>query len=85
MGGRSPALLHCLPDLRRRRRGVLIGARDGAVAGVGHGADTLAVRHRRELTSFAARGRPPARRTPWPARPERIDLAEVHDAFAPFD
>jgi acetyl-CoA acetyltransferase len=56
------------------------------IAGVGQGTDTLAVRHRPDLTSFSA--------TQTAARaafamagfgPERIDFAEVHDAFSPFE
>jgi acetyl-CoA C-acetyltransferase len=56
------------------------------VAGVGQGADTLAVRHRVELTSFAAT-RTAAREAYAMAGfgPERIDVAEVHDAFTPFE
>src|SRR2546428_65257 len=56
------------------------------VAGIGQGTDTLAVRHRRVLTSFTAT-RMAAREAYGMARfgPELVDVAEVHDAFAPFE
>jgi len=80
-------LLHCCP-ISDGAAAVLLSAERATVrvAGVGHGADTLAVRHRRELTSFAAT-RAAAREAYAMAGfgPERIDLAEVHDAFAPFE
>jgi acetyl-CoA acetyltransferase len=80
-------LLHCCPISDGAAAVVLSAERATVrVAGVGHGADTLAVRHRRELTSFAAT-RAAAREAYAMAGfgPERIDLAEVHDAFAPFE
>jgi acetyl-CoA C-acetyltransferase len=80
-------LLHCCP-ISDGAAAVVLGAAPTPVrvAGIGHGADTLAVRHRRELTSFAAT-RAAAREAYAMAGfgPERIDLAEVHDAFAPFE
>ena len=80
-------LMHCCPISDGAAAVVLSAERATVrVAGVGHGADTLAVRHRRELTSFAA-SRAAAREAYAMAGfgPERIDLAEVHDAFAPFE
>jgi acetyl-CoA C-acetyltransferase len=80
-------LMHCCP-ISDGAAAVVLGAAPTPVrvAGVGHGADTLAVRHRRELTSFAAT-RAAAREAYAMAGfgPERIDLAEVHDAFTPFE
>ena len=80
-------LMHCCP-ISDGAAAVVLGAAPAAVriAGMGHGADTLAVRHRRELTSFAAT-RAAAREAYAMAAfgPERVDLAEVHDAFAPFE
>jgi acetyl-CoA C-acetyltransferase len=80
-------LMHCCP-ISDGAAAVVLGAAPTPVrvAGIGHGADTLAVRHRRELTSFAAT-RAAAREAYAMAGfgPERIDLAEVHDAFAPFE
>jgi acetyl-CoA C-acetyltransferase len=80
-------LMHCCP-ISDGAAAVVLSAERAAVrvAGVGHGADTLALRHRRELTSFAAT-RSAAREAYTKAGfgPERIDLAEVHDAFATFE
>jgi acetyl-CoA C-acetyltransferase len=80
-------LLHCCPISDGAAALVLSSARSPVrVAGVGQGTDTLAVRHRRDVTSFAA--------TQTAARaafamagfgPERVEVAELHDAFAPFE
>jgi len=80
-------LMHCCPISDGAAAVVLSAERAMVrVAGVGHGADTLAVRHRRELTTFAAT-RSAAREAYAMAGfgAERIDVAEVHDAFAPFE
>jgi acetyl-CoA acetyltransferase len=80
-------LLHCCPISDGAAAVVLTADRARVrIAGVGHGTDTLAIRHRRELTSFAAT-RAAAREAYAMAGfgPERVDVAEVHDAFAPFE
>jgi acetyl-CoA C-acetyltransferase len=80
-------LLHCCPISDGAAAVVLTADRDRVrVAGIGHGTDTLAVRHRRELTTFAAT-RAAAREAYAMAGfgPERVDVAEVHDAFSPFE
>lgn len=80
-------LMHCCP-ISDGGAAVVLTAERGPVrfAGVGQGTDTLAVRHRSDLTTFRA--------TQMAAReafamagfgPERVDFAEVHDAFAPFE
>ncbi|HEX2440094.1 MAG TPA: thiolase domain-containing protein [Methylomirabilota bacterium] len=80
-------LMHCCP-ISDGAAAVVLNPERGAVrvAGIGHGADTLAVRHRRELTSFVAT-KAAAREAYAQAGfgPERIDVAELHDAFAPFE
>jgi acetyl-CoA C-acetyltransferase len=80
-------LLHCCP-ISDGAAAVVVSAEPARVrvAGIGHGTDTLAMRHRRELTSFGAT-RMAAREAYGMAHfgPERIDVAEVHDAFAPFE
>jgi acetyl-CoA C-acetyltransferase len=80
-------LMHCCPISDGAAAVVLSADRSAVrVAGIGHGADTLAVRHRIDLTSFAAT-RAAAREAYTMAGfgPERVDVAEVHDAFAPFE
>src|SRR5206468_10911840 len=56
------------------------------VDGIGQGTDTLALRHRDTLTTF--RATQTAATTAFAMAgfgPERVDVAEVHDAFAPFE
>jgi acetyl-CoA C-acetyltransferase len=80
-------LMHCCPISDGAAAVVLsAGLAPVRVAGIGQGADTLALRHRRELTSFAAT-RTAAREAYAMAGlgAEQIDVAEIHDAFAPFE
>jgi len=80
-------LLHCCPISDGAAAIVLTSDRTAVrVAGMGQGTDTLAVRHRRELTTFAAT-RAAAREAFAMAGfgPEHVDFAEIHDAFAPFE
>jgi len=80
-------LLHCCPISDGAAAIVLTSDRTPVrVAGMGQGTDTLAVRHRRELTTFAAT-RAAAREAFAMAGfgPEHVDFAEIHDAFAPFE
>lgn len=56
------------------------------VAGIGQGSDFLAVRHRRSLTGFRATQE--AAKAAFQMAgfgPERVKVAEIHDAFAPFE
>lgn len=80
-------LLHCCPISDGAAAVVLTADRTRVrVAGVGQGTDTLAVRHRRLLTSF--RATEAAAHDAFAMAgfgPERVDLAELHDAFAPFE
>jgi acetyl-CoA acetyltransferase len=80
-------LLHCCPISDGAAAVVLTADRTRVrVAGIGQGMDTLAVRHRRELTSF--RATQAAARAAYAMAgfgPERVDFAELHDAFAPFE
>jgi len=80
-------LLHCCPISDGAAAIVLTSDRTPVrVAGMGQGTDTLAVRHRRELVTFAAT-RAAAREAFAMAGfgPEHVDFAEIHDAFAPFE
>jgi len=80
-------LFHCCPIsdgaaalvLTRERRAVRI-------AGIGQGTDSMAVRYRPELTSFrATQAAAEAAYRMAGFGPERVDLAELHDAFTPFE
>ncbi len=56
------------------------------VAGIGQGMDAIAVRYRLDLTSF--RATQAAAQTAYRMAgfgPERVDVAELHDAFSPFE
>jgi acetyl-CoA C-acetyltransferase len=80
-------LLHCCPISDGAAAVVLTAERTRVrIAGIGHGADTLALRHRRELTSFSATQR--AARAAYAMAgvgPASVDFAEVHDAFVSFE
>ncbi len=80
-------LYHCCP-ISDGAAALVLGADPTPVriAGIGQGTDTLAVRHRESLVSFRAT-RDAARAAFRMAGfgPERVEVAEVHDAFAPFE
>jgi acetyl-CoA C-acetyltransferase len=80
-------LLHCCPISDGAAAVVLRAERNAVrVAGIGHGADTLAVRHRHDLCSFrATQAAAQAAFAMAGFGPERVDFAEVHDAFVPFE
>ena len=80
-------LLHCCP-ISDGAAAVVLSADPTPVrvAGIGQGTDTLAVRHRHSLTSFRATQE--AARAAYAMAgfgPERVDFAELHDAFTPFE
>jgi acetyl-CoA acetyltransferase len=80
-------LYHCCP-ISDGAAAVVLAADRAAVriAGVGQGTDTLAVRYRADLTTFAAtQSAAKAAYSMAGIGPERVDFAEVHDAFAPFE
>ena len=80
-------LLHCCP-ISDGAAAVVLTAERGAVrvAGIGHGTDTLAIRHRHDLVSFrATRAAAQAAFAMAGFGPERVDFAELHDAFASFE
>ena len=53
---------------------------------MGQGTDALALRHRESLTSFRATQAAASSAFAMAGfGPERIDMAEIHDAFAPFE
>jgi acetyl-CoA C-acetyltransferase len=80
-------LYHCCPISDGAAAVVL--TRDPAdvrIAGLGQGTDSIAVRYRSDLTSFrATRAAAQAAYRMAGYGPERVDVAEVHDAFSPFE
>jgi acetyl-CoA C-acetyltransferase len=80
-------LLHCCPISDGAAAVVLTGTRASVrLAGIGQGTDTLAVRHRQLLTRFRATQAAAAAAYGMAGfGPERVDFAEIHDAFAPFE
>jgi acetyl-CoA C-acetyltransferase len=80
-------LLHCCPISDGAAAVVLTAERAAVrVAGIGQGTDTLAVRHRHDLVSFrATQAAAQAAFAMAGFGPERVDFAELHDAFAPFE
>jgi acetyl-CoA C-acetyltransferase len=80
-------LYHCCPISDGAAAVVLTAARTSVrVAGIGQGTDALALRHRESLTSFrATRTAAAAAFAMAGFGPERVDVAEIHDAFAPFE
>jgi len=56
------------------------------IAGIGQGTDTIAMRYRSDLTAFVATQT--AAQAAYKMAgfgPERVEVAEIHDAFAPFE
>ncbi len=80
-------LLHCCPISDGAAAVVLTSERARVrIAGIGQGTDTLAVRHRSSLVSFkATQAAAHAAFSMAGFGPERVDVAEIHDAFAPFE
>ena len=80
-------LLHCCPISDGAAAVVLTSEPTPVrVVGIGQGTDTLAVRHRHTLTSFRATQE--AAKAAYAMAgfgPERVDFAELHDAFSPFE
>jgi acetyl-CoA acetyltransferase len=80
-------LYHCCPISDGAAAVVLSAERAGVrIAGIGQGTDALAVRYRPDLTSFrATQVAAEAAYRMAGFGPERVELAELHDAFAPFE
>ncbi len=80
-------LFHCCPISDGAAAVVLRSERTGVrIAGIGHGADYLPLRYREQLTSFRATQE--AARAAYRMAgfgPEQVDVAELHDAFSPFE
>ncbi len=80
-------LFHCCPISDGAAALVLTAERAAVrIAGVGQGTETLAVRYRRDLTSFrATQVAAKAAFSMAGFGADRVGVAEVHDAFAPFE
>ncbi len=80
-------LLHCCPISDGAAAVVLSAERSRVrVAGIGQGMEALAVRQRPSLTSFrATQTAAKAAFAMAGFTPARVDFAEIHDAFAPFE
>jgi acetyl-CoA acetyltransferase len=80
-------LLHCCPISDGAAAVFLTAERTGLkLAGIGQGGDYLAMRHRESLTTFRATQQ--ASKAAFQMAgfgPERIEVAEIHDAFTPFE
>jgi acetyl-CoA C-acetyltransferase len=80
-------LLHCCP-ISDGAAAIVLTAEPRAVriAGIGQGMDAIAVRYRADLTSFrATQAAAEAAYRMAGFGPERVEVAELHDAFAPFE
>jgi len=80
-------LCHCCPISDGGAALVLTAERRAVrIAGMGQGADAIAVRYRSELTSFrATQAAAEAAYRMAGFGAERVEVAEVHDAFTPFE
>ncbi len=80
-------LFHCCPISDGGAALVLTAERKAVrIAGIGQGADSIAVRYRSDLTSFRATqaaAQAAYRMAGFGA--ERVEVAELHDAFTPFE
>jgi acetyl-CoA acetyltransferase len=80
-------LFHCCP-ISDGGAALLLTAdrRSVRVAGIGQGADTIAVRYRTDLTTFrATQAAAEAAYRMAGFGAARVEVAEIHDAFAPFE
>src|SRR5499427_8176138 len=80
-------LYHCCPISDGGAALVLTAERRAVrIAGIGQGTDSIAVRYRSDLTSFrATQAAAEAAYRMAGFGPERVEVAELHDAFAPFE
>jgi acetyl-CoA C-acetyltransferase len=80
-------LFHCCP-ISDGAAALVLSAEPRAVriAGIGQGTEAIAVRYRADLTSFrATQAAAEAAYRMAGFGPERVEVAELHDAFAPFE
>ena len=80
-------LYHCCP-ISDGAAAVVLHAEAGPVrvAGIGQGTEAIAVRYRSDLSSFrATQSAAQAAYRMAGFGPERVEVAEIHDAFSPFE
>lgn len=80
-------LFHCCP-ISDGAAALVLTADPAAVriAGIGQGTDSIAVRYRSDLTAFrATQAAAQAAYGMAGFGPERVEVAELHDAFSPFE
>jgi acetyl-CoA acetyltransferase len=80
-------LYHCCP-ISDGAAAIVLRAEPAPVriAGIGQGMESIAIRYRPDLTSFrATQVAAEAAYRMAGFGPERVDVAEIHDAFAPFE
>ena len=80
-------LYHCCP-ISDGAAAIVLTAEPARVriAGIGQGMETIAVRYRSDLTAFrATQAAAQAAYRMAGFGPERVEVAELHDAFAPFE
>ena len=80
-------LYHCCPISDGAAACLLTAGRGPVrIMGIGHGADYVAVRYRDGLTSFrATQAAAEAAYRMAGIGPHQVEVAEIHDAFAPFE
>ncbi len=80
-------LYHCCPISDGAAALLLSAEATGVrVVGIGQGTDSMAVRYRQDLTSFrATQAAAQAAYRMAGFGPERVEVAEIHDAFSPFE
>jgi acetyl-CoA C-acetyltransferase len=80
-------LFHCCPISDGGAALLLTAERQAVrIAGIGQGADSIAVRYRSDLTSFrATQAAAEAAYRMAGFGAERVEVAELHDAFTPFE
>jgi acetyl-CoA acetyltransferase len=80
-------LYHCCP-ISDGAAAVVLSRDRGPVrlAGIGQGTDSIAVRYRADLSAFrATQAAAQAAYRMAGIGPERVEVAEIHDAFSPFE
>lgn len=80
-------LYDCSPISDGAAAVILTGKKtDVAITGMGHATDSMELRFRKSLTSFGSTRMAASKAfSDAGIKPDRIDIAELHDAFTPFE